>query len=163
MSIDKKGNIGGKINIIDISVIIVIIITFFGIAFRFYSTPSKNARETVRLRYVIKVYGVRKYSIDAISKKGIVIDSDQKCEMGEISDVSYTPEIWEQFDSEGNIVYAEVPKKYNVEVAILAEGRESEDGYYIGNNIDLSVGSKINLATKYANLPGTVTSIERVP
>ena len=161
MIINKNGKIGGKISIIDMLTFLIIIITFVYIGLRFY-VPAKNAQDTVQLQYVIKIYGVRKYSVDAISKKGIVIDPEQKCKMGEISDVAYMPAIWEQFDVEGNIVYAEVPNKYDMEVTILSEGRESENGYYVGNDIELSVGSTVDLATKYARSSGTVKSIERI-
>ena len=162
MIIDKNGKIGGKISIIDVFAIIVALIFVFGILYRFHSAPSKSARENVKLQYVVKVYGVREYSVDAISKMGIVIDPEQKCKMGEIVDVSYIPEIWEQFDVDGNIVYAEVPNKYDVEVTILSDGRETENGYYVGNETKLSVGSTINLVTKYANSSGTVKSIKKL-
>ena len=86
----------------------------------------------------------------------------QKCKIGEITDVSYEPQKEEEFDSDGNIVYAEVPNKYTLKVTILSEGKESENGYYVGNDTELAVGSTVSLATKYANSTGKVRSIEKL-
>lgn len=162
MIIDKNGKIGGKVSIIDVFVIVILIVAAFGIAYRFYSAPSKSARERVNLSYVIEIDGVRKYTVDAMDKKGIVIDAKQKCKIGEITDVVYKPQKMEQFDADGNIVYAEVPDKYTLEITVISEGKESENGYYVGNDTVLSVGSTISLATKYANSSGQVKKIEKL-
>ena len=126
MFIDKNGKIGGKISIIDILVIIILAIAVFGIAFRFYSSTSKSARERIKLTYVVELEVVRIYTAEAMEKRGTVIDPKQKCIIGEITDVSYSPQKLEQFDSDGNIVYAEVPNKYDVEVTIESMGKESD-------------------------------------
>ncbi len=162
MIVDKDGKLFGKINIIDAFTIIIAIIVVFGIALRFCSAPSKNATEYIKLKYVVEIHNVRKYTVDALSKKGIVINPDQRDEVGEILDVSYSPEIWEEFDSDGNVIFVEVPNKYTVKVTVLSTGRENDNKYYVGKDTELSVGSIINLATKYSNSSGTVKSIKKL-
>ena len=162
MILDKDGKIGGKVNIIDIFTIIIILIAVLGISVRFFSSPSKSAKERVKLTYVVEIEGVRKYTADAMGKMGVVIEPKQKCKIGEITDVEYYPQKLEEFDANGNVVYAEVPNKYSLEVTISSEGKESENGYYVGNDTELAVGSKISLATKYANSSGKVISIKKI-
>ena len=158
MIIDKNGKIGGKISIIDVFAIIIVVVAVLGISIRYFSSPSKSARERVKLSYVVEIEGVRKYTVDAMCKKGIVVDAKQKCKIGEITDVTYEPQTIEQFDADGNILYPEVPNKYTIRITVLSEGKESENGYYVGNDTVLSVGSTISLATKYANSSGKVLS-----
>ena len=67
-----------------------------------------------------------------------------------------------EYDSKGNVVYAEVPNKYSVEVTILSDAKESDSGYFVGNDTVLSVGSDISIATKYVNSSGKVKKIEKI-
>lgn len=160
--VDKNGKIGKRINIIDLAVLVVLIVAIAGISMRFVTAPSKNARNSVKFSYVIKIEGVRDFSVDALKKKGKVIDIKQKNVIGEITDVASKPKEEFCFNSEGKLVRAEVPDRYTAEVTILSEGRESETGYYLANNTVLSVGSELTIATKYANSSGKVISIEKV-
>ena len=162
MIIDKNGKIGGKVSIIDIFAVIIIAVAVLGIASRFVFAPSKNAKQRVKLSYVVEIDGIREYTVNALNKQGTVIDAKQKCLVGEITDVSSKQQKMEQFDAEGNVVYAEVPNKYSVEVTILSDGKESENGYFVGNDTMLSVGSDISIATKYVNSSGKVKSIEKL-
>ena len=162
MIIDKNGKIDGKISIIDVFAVLILLVAVFGIGLRFYSAPSKNARQRVKMSYVVQIEDVRKYTVDAISKKGVVVDSKQKTEIGEITDVEFDTYKKEEFDSDGNIVYAEVPNKYIIKITVLSEGKESENGYYVGNDTELAVGSTVSFATKYANSSGKVISIEKL-
>ena len=149
MLMDKNGKIGGRVSIIDIFAVIIIVIAVIGITFRFVSAPSKSARQRVKLSYVVEINGVRDFT-------------NQKCLIGEITDVSSKKQIMEQFDSKGNVVYAEVPNKYSVEVTILSDAKESDSGYFVGNDTVLSVGSDISIATKYVNSSGKVKKIEKI-
>ena len=162
MLMDKNGKIGGRVSIIDIFAVIIIVIAVIGITYRFVSAPSKSARQRVKLSYVVEINGVRDYTVNALDKQGIVIDAKQKCLIGEITEVSSKQQRVEQFDSKGNVVYAEVPNKYSVEVTILSDAKESDSGYFVGNDTVLSVGSDISIATKYVNSSGKVKKIEKI-
>ena len=124
-----------------------------------FSAPAKNAKETTRVSFVVKIEGIRKYSVDALSKKGNVIDIKQKYIVGEITDFKSEPLKRESYDANGEIVYAEVPKHYAALVTIEADCKQTDDGYYIGDNTELAVGSDIQIATKYANSSGKIISI----
>ncbi len=156
---DKNGKMGGKISIIDIFVLLIVIVAAFGISMRFLSAPAKNAKETVRVSFVVEVEGIRKYSVDALGKKGNVIDIKQKYLVGEITDFKSEPQKRESFDANGEIVYAEVPERYTARVTIESDCKQTENGYYVGDNTELAVGSDIQIATKYANSSGKIISI----
>ena len=156
---DKNGKICGKISIIDIFVVLIVVLAAFGISMRFLSAPAKNAKETIRVSFVVEVEGIRKYSVDALSKKGNVIDIKRKYLVGEIKDFEFEPQKKEAFDANGEIVYAEVPERYTARVTVESDCKQTENGYYVGDNTEISVGSDIEIATKYANSSGKIISL----
>ena len=160
MFLDKKGKMFGKFNIIDICVVIVLVVAAIGISARFMSTAAKNAREKVKFSYVVEIDGVRQYTVDALNKKGKVIDLKGKSEIGEIKNIRSQPMKTQSFMSDGRMVFAEVPEKYTVLVEIEGEGKESDNSYFVGNDVELSVGSTMSMTTKYANSTGKVKSID---
>lgn len=162
MLLDKKGKIFGKISIIDLCAIIVAVIAVIGIGIRFTSSAAKNAKEHVKFSYVVEIEGVRECTVNAIEKKGLVCDLKGKSVIGEIKNVTAQPMETQSFTSSGKVVYAEVPNKYTVLVEIEGEGKESDNSYFVGKDVELSVGSTLSMTTKYANSTGKVKSIEKI-
>lgn len=162
MLLDKKGKLFGKINIIDLCAVIIVIAAIAGFGARFASSAAKNARETVKFLYTVEIDGVRKYTVDALDKKGIVTDLKGKSVIGEIKDVSVQPMKTQSFTADGRMVFAEVPEKYTILVEIEGEGKESDNSYFVGNDVELSVGTTLSMTTKYANSSGKVKSIEKL-
>ena len=160
MFLDKKGKIFGKVSIIDLFVIIVLAAAVIGISARFVSGAAKNAKEKVKFSYVVEIDGVRDYTINALNKKGKVIDLKGKSVIGEIKNVTFQPMKTQSFTSDGRMVFAEVPERYTVLVDIEGEGKESDNSYFVGNDVELSVGTTMSMTTKYANSSGKVKSIE---
>lgn len=161
MIIDKKGKLFGKLNIIDLFVILFIIAAAIGIGARFFSGAAEDVRSKTAFTYVVEIEGVRSYTVDALAKKGPVIDTKSKKTVGEITDVSYQPMKTQSMKADGTTVFAEVPDKYTALVTVSSEGNETDKGYFVGENIELSVGTTINMATKYVNSTGKVKSIEK--
>jgi len=159
MILDKNGKLFGKINIIDVFAVIILIAAIIGISIRFISVPSKNVKNKIELTYVVEIEGVSDFTVDALNKQGKVIDSKQKCLVGEVIGVESRKQTLDKFDSDGNLLSSEVPEKYTVDVTIEAIGKESEHGYFVGNDTELSVGSTVKLATKYVNTSGKVKQI----
>lgn len=161
MIIDKNGKLFGKINIIDLLVILLIIGAGIGFGLRFVSTAADNVRSQTKLTYVVEVENIRSYAVDALQKKGIATDTKTKNIIGEIVDVSASAMKTQALKADGTTVFAEVPGKYSARVTVTADGRESDRGYFVGENIELSVGSSVSLSTKYVNTSGKVISITK--
>lgn len=162
MILDKNGKLFGKISIIDILVILAVIVAAAGISLRFVTTAAENVRNKAQFSYVVEIEGIRFYTVDALNKKGIVTDSKGNSIIGEITDVEYEAMMEQNVSAEGEAVFVRVPEKYVARITVLAEGNESEEGYFVGDNIELSVGSTISMTTKYANSSGKVKSIKKL-
>ncbi len=159
---DKNGKVFGKINIIDLLVIVVIIAAAIGISARFITNAAKDAKSVTDFSYVVKIEGVRNYTVNALEKMGKVSNIKTGELIGEITNVKSEPQTRQQIDENGRVVNAEIPERYNVYVTVSAEGKDSEDGYFVGGDIELSVGTTMTMATKYVNSTGRVTEIEKI-
>ena len=157
---NKNGKLFGKINIIDLLVLAAVLVLAVGIGARFVTSASENAKEKTSFEYVVKIEEVRKYTVDALLKKGIVSNPKTDEFIGEITDVTFEPSTKQHITAEGKAVNAEIPERYNCYVTVSAEGKESDMSYFVGSDIELSVGTTMTMATKYVNSSGKVISIE---
>jgi len=157
---DKNGKLFGKISIIDLLVVLAIIVGAVGFSVRFFSHAAENVNEKTKFEYVVEIQDVRSFTVDALSKKGIVTEKKSGGVIGEIVNVESKPYKVQVSMSNGRIISATVPEKYIVDVTVIGEGNETAGGYYIGENVELSVGSTVTMASKYANSTGKIKSIK---
>ena len=81
MILDKNGKLFGKINIIDVAVILVAIAVVIGVFVRFTGGAGKIVKETKKIEYVVQISGVRGYTVDALEKKR-TCDGQEICGSG---------------------------------------------------------------------------------
>ena len=157
---DKNGKIGGKISVIDILVILLIAVVIGGICVRYGSKVTDAVKSSEKFEYVLRIEGVRKYTVDALSKKGKITDKKSEMDLGDIIDVRYENATQLSTTASGHIVKAELPDRYTCYVTIQSTGRESDDNYVLDDTTELSVGRYIDLYTKYVKTSGAIESVE---
>lgn len=157
---DKNGKIGGKISIIDILAVILIIVVIAGIWARYGSKITTAVRSSETFEYTLRVENVRKYTIDALEKRGRVTDKKSEKNLGEIVDVRYEQATQQSTTANGQVVMPAVPDRYTCFVTIQAVGRESDDNYILDDSTELSVGRTIDLYSKYVKTSGTIESVK---
>lgn len=160
MIIDKNGKIGGKVSIIDIAIILIIVIAIAGICQRFGSRITSSVKSSEEFRYVLKIEGVRQYTVDALNKKGAVTDKRSEKNMGEITDVKVETATRESVTADGVVTYAELPNYYTCYVTVDAHGKESDDNYVLDDTTELSVGRTIDFYSKYVETSGIIMSVD---
>ena len=157
---DKNGKIAGKISIIDLGVIILIIAAVIGLCVRFMSSTTTAVTSNETFRYVVKINSVRKFTVDALQKRGITTDKKSEMTLGEITDVQVGEAKMQSTTADGRIEWSNLPDRYTCMVTIEAEGRESEDGYILDDTTELSVGRTVDIVTKYVKTTGEIISVE---
>ena len=160
MLIDKNGKLFGKISIIDLLVILAFLVAFAGFGIRFLGPASESVTNRTSLTYVVKIEDIREYTVNAIKKMGVVTDNKSKSKIGEIIEVREMPRVEQELNDSGKRINVIVPEKYDVEVTIKTDAKENAKSYIAGENIVLSVGTTVNMATKYANTSGRIIDIE---
>ncbi len=157
---NKDGKIFGKINIIDLLAVLILLVALVGIGIRLTSTASKSVTDKTEFSYVVEIDDVRIYTVNALKKMGTATDKQGNI-IGEIETVEWDSKKEQKVLSNGETVMVDVPDKYTVTVTMDASGKESADKYFVGENTELSVGSTIQMYTKYANCSGKVKSVEK--
>lgn len=157
---DKNGKIAGKVSIIDILVIVLVIAVIAGIAVRYGSKITAAVRSNEKFEYTMRIESVRKYTIDALEKKGRTTDKKSEKDLGNIVDVRYEPAKLQSTTADGRVVKPELPDRYTCYVTIQALGRESDDNYILDDSTELSVGRSVELITKYVKTSGVIESVK---
>ncbi len=160
MILDKNGKIGGKVSIIDVAVILAVLVVIAGLAVRYGSSITNSVQSNEEFEYVLKVQGVRKYTAEALQKKGEITDKKSEKDLGEITDVRVEDATAESVTANGEVIDAPYPDHYTCYVTIRAHGKESDQNYILDDTTELSVGRTIDLYSKYVKTSGLITSVE---
>ena len=158
---DKNGKLFGKINIIDLAAILIVVLAIVGITIRFTSIAAENVNQKTSFNYVVEIEDIRVYSVNALSKKGLATDKQGNI-VGEITDVESEKFYMQRVNDNGEPVKVYAPEKYVVRVTLNAEGKDTDSGYFVGENTELSVGSSITMYTNYANCSGKIVKVEKI-
>jgi len=140
MIIDKKGKLFGKINIIDLAVVLVII--FF--AFNAFSTSNaienQEIIEAERAYITLEFEEVHSNFLNVVNVGDLVRDSVRGFVLGEIVEVESESYKEMLTSSDGKVEYKEIPGKYNIQVILETKGVFDGNGvlveskrYYIGS------------------------------
>lgn len=156
----------GKLNILDLAIILIIIL-FIGIFLITKNSASSNLSSNVEnsgttnsFIYTIKIEGLSETSTEMFKIGDDVYDKVSNVYIGKISNLEITNSIGLIDRNNGEIVEAEVPRKIDVKLSITTNGTIN-DGEYLANNlIRILVGNTKQIKTKYIMCTGTITSIE---
>ena len=158
---DKNGKIFGKINIIDLAAILIVVLAVVGITIRFPSIAAENVNQKTNFTYVVEIEDIRIYSVKALEKKGIATDKQGNV-IGNITDVEFDKMERQLINENGQSVKVVTPERYVAKVTLESEGKDTEGGYFVGENTELSVGSSITMYTKYSNCSGKIIKVDKI-
>jgi len=157
--IDGKGRLFGKVNIIDL-LIVLLIISIVGGAYRvFFGGRSKQVVETSKVTYDFEITNVNMEFVDAINPGDPIRDSVRGNEIGTVvSKTSRNATMLNEDLINGKYVIADVPDMYDVIITIEGQANITPANIIIGG-AEIKVGKKFSIKGKgYAN-QGFVTKI----
>jgi len=156
----KNGKLFGKINIIDLIVLLLVLVFVIGMAIRVGGTKTGEITNKVEFEYVVKVENVRDFTIKALEKKGDVFEDTNNVKVGEITDVSVEPYKGEGVKSNGTRVFAEIPGRYTAYVTVKCEGTCVDGVYYDAVKTDIGTGRGQKICTENVATNGAIISIK---
>lgn len=162
MIVNKEGKLFGKINIIDILVVLALLVAAFGIYTRFFVSNEKVATASKHIEYTMKVEGVRRGTVDALQNYSPISNAATGAGVGEIINVTYTDATKNVEALNGSMRLSKLPERYDVYVTVRVDGNVNPSGYYTASNEAISAGSKYVFMSKYAKTTGTVTEIKEI-
>ena len=158
--IDSKGKLFGKINAIDLVVVILVVALGFGAysTFGVMDTTSATAA-TQPVSYVVKIERVRNTSLDNVFSGDILYDETSGNAIGTITAVNSQPSQMVMDCPDGTVKLADVENRIDLYLTVEADAVVNESGTFVNKTYELLVGSKKKFYTKYISCEGSVSEI----
>ena len=155
----KDGKIFGKINIIDLLIVVVLIAAVVGIISRLSVSSSNSISGSDQFQFVVSVDSVREYTVNGLQKKGDVFSEETDVRVGEIIDVVVEPMKADVVTFDGQRKFIERPGRYTAYVTIKADGNFVNDCYYTADKEEIGAGREYRVISKYVSTNGKTISV----
>lgn len=149
---DGKGRLFGKINPVDLLIVLLIISVAGGAYIVFFRNSGNKVTETGKLVYEFEITNVNMDFIDAINPGDPIRDSTRGNELGTVvSKTSRKATMLNEDLLNGRYVIADVPDAYDVVITIEANANITPANIIVGG-AEVKVGKKFFIKGKgYAN------------
>lgn len=147
--INKKGQVFGKINVIDILVVFILIFGIYSIvniSGDFIKQPKLNDK----ISFVLTATQVKPFLVETLKDNDIVSVSKTEDFFGNLSKITYKDSVAYTSDKDGNIVLTSRPDTYFLELMVTSAGKKEGDSakigdktYTIGQILNFRVGDTI--------------------
>lgn len=157
--VDENGKIFGKINLVDLGIILLLILAFAAVGYKMVRERFIE-RETAVIEYTLLIEGVREQSVTAInmvSEKIVNAENDDL--LGDI--INIKKEQASDIVQKANGDYTKVfyPDKYDLHITLRSEGVVSKDGYFTSSGKKLLYGDTIGIDNGYSQMFGIVEDV----
>lgn len=157
---DNKGKIFGKVNIVDLFVIIIIIAAIAFTYFKFnMSEHSDVTSSNVKAEYTFMINSLRSFSVDAFSVGDKIYDDENgKC-IGTIKDIK-TKDAYDYITkTDGTVAYSKLPERYTVELCVEVEAVLNDKGLIVNGAKTLHNNQKIVVYTQKVQTEGQIIDV----
>ena len=151
-----------RFNFID-AILLIILLAAAGVVVYIFSSDSDfGTVDTTTVEYRVLVAGIRDQYRDHVQIGDKVIDSVGLFEIGEVTDVKYSPYMFATEDpASGTLVFTEYTEHCDMEIYIRAEASLESGQYYI-NGYKLAVGTLVSFRVPNFTEQGYCTVITEV-
>ena len=157
---DEKGRLFGKINIIDLLVILILIFAVVAVGIKFKQVKTTNGGD-ITIEYTLRVERLRQISVDAIEKEYKNIqDAENKKAVGDIISVekSLAKELV-RLDN-GEYKFTEYDDKFDLLITLRTKGSETKEAYYTSSGKVLTVGDTLGISNGHVQTFGEIISVK---
>ncbi|MEE1043230.1 MAG: DUF4330 family protein [Clostridia bacterium] len=162
MLFNSKGKLFGKVSIVDILVIILIVVAIAGAYVRFNGNNVGAVTKTTEFNYMITIREIRETNknllLDSVGTD-FRLDGKISSSMGTLTNVEVRDAIAEVEKTDGTIVSAAVPEKYDVVLTLKVNGTETDTGYFTPEMYEVCAGKEITLTNIKCNVTGYIDKV----
>lgn len=158
--IDEKGRLFGKVNIVDLAVILVLVLAVGWFA---YAKFGRNLKSEVSSReqpveFTVVVNAVRPTTVDAMRKGGAVFEFKTGAGVGTIKDVRSEPaDVW-VLHEDGRWLREKTSDRVDAYVTVTGTARVSDNVVTV-NGVEARVGTSIGLQSKWVVFTGNIVTL----
>lgn len=159
--IDEKGRLFGKINIIDLCLVLVIVLAIGGLFIKKNSIP-KTQGEYKTITYSVVIKGVRKPTLEQLEKEiGQTLDiTNTESSLGTVTDIKYEDAKSFVVDKNGKHIEAVLPEKYDITITIETEGTATSKAIFTKGGTQLIIGDPVNISSNTVETSGEIMEIK---
>lgn len=157
--IDRNGRLFGRINIIDLMVLLILL---GAVGFYAYKQTIVNPQIAPSSKtYMVKVLveEVRQVTANELKNGTVVKEADANSLIGTIRGVDIKPATRQVERADGQIVLSTIPEKFDLVLAIEAPAQVTNWTIRIANT-DFRIGTTIKVAAQRFMVKGTVVGLE---
>ncbi len=164
MILNSKGKFFNKINIIDVLIIILVIIALAGAYFRFNGNNIVAENKPSTFKYTITIREIREQNKNLLEESKnaqtpFILDGKISSTMGKLIDIEVNEAVKEVEKTDGTVVNAIVPDKYDVTLTLEVAGYKSDSGYFTPENFEICAGKKYSISNIYCIVEGVVNEV----
>lgn len=160
--IDEKGRLFGKINVVDLAVVLLVVFAVVAVGMKFRQIQTTQGGDKL-IEYTMVIEGLRQPSVDAFAAEYTgIVDVESKKELGEIVSIEQTPARTLVQLANGEYTFAEHTEKYDLTITLQSKGSETAQGYYTSSGRILMVGDMVGISNGHAQSFGEILSVEVV-
>lgn len=158
--VDEKGKLFGRINVIDFSIIVLVIVLGFGAYYKFHVLDKTSTVGSMEpMSYTVEVKKIRNYVFQNVKEGDLLFDKTSGKSIGKIVKVEGVSAKEALLCTDGTYRLGEVENRVDVTFTIEAKGIVNEDGYFVHKTYELVSGSERKFMTKYFECDGKVKDI----
>ncbi len=158
--IDNKGRLFGKINIVDLLVVLLIVVAICATVYKFGFSAHNDVNETTtKIEYVLKASGVRDFTLDSMKTGDTIYDDETNKPLGVIAHVEAKDAMDYALKADGTTVYTSKPGRYDAYITIESDARVLDGGYLANGTKEIGVFSNIKIYSQTFCCETTVQSV----
>lgn len=161
--IDQKGKLFGKINLVDLAVLLLLLCAVLLTAYKLTSgKTSSNDSSEVTVRYTLYIRGLREVSVNAVMAETEEInDAEYGGSVGHIvGDVIKQKAVENVVLEDGTYATATYDDRYDLYVTLETEATETETSLRTHDNRDLYFGGTIGIDNGHVQTFGEIVELE---
>jgi hypothetical protein len=163
MLTDKKGKLFGRLNIIDFTALLVVLLLIAGIGYKYVFSGVKSITDNPDLlQYTVSITDVRNYSVDALEINDKIYDAKTDTYMGKIVGKEVRPYKDYITKTDGNVVLAEKPGRFEVLLTLEVPGVENAYGFLASGKRDINRQSTLQLESYIITVQSKVVDVKKL-
>ena len=156
---NDENNTKVRFNIIDVLIIVMILALAAGGYYKVFVTNKQLAQQEQQIEYQILISEVRQPTVDAFQSGQQVQDLKSNVVLGTIIGKEVSRARESVPTSDGRLVMAEIPEKYNILLTLRASAVVSENNIMVANK-EVKIGQKTDIKTARAASSGVVYGLK---
>jgi hypothetical protein len=161
--IDEKGRIFGLINYIDLIIVLVVLVVV-GNFLLLKDTDQPNGivptDNKAEITVTFYISGIKDVSVNGVKEGDIFRSVETKGIIGEVIKKEVKPSKIMTTDINGNVIYSEIPDKYDLYITIKGTGTVSDKEIKIGNET-IQIGKSMLIESRMNRFMSIVYEIEQ--